>query len=312
MNKVEQIINTKQITIEQIDQIKKGNFTPDEPAAKKVKTLEQSDELKNKIKLSSLIANPIGKIKSPYLTKSGTPRQPGLVNTISTIELFQGETGKGIVQSWMPKDALDGVDQYSHCWIIFHFHLNDPGSNGRKSKVAPPRGNGKKVGIFASRAPYRPSPIGLTLAQIERVDVDTGKVYVKNCDLVNETPILDIKPYIPEYDVPEDKEIKIAKWLEEKEEKTDITGVGFTPRALADVDRLWNTELNSFQSVNQFKEALVKVLQNDPRSIYRKGQQNKGENKLFYLNFASLTITVWFDNDYAEVLKLEPFYDHTT
>merc|ERR1712062_334030 len=156
----------------------------------------EKSSFEEKLSLSSLIASPIGKVKSPYLTKSGTPRQPGLVETVSTIELFQGETGKEIVQRWMPKDALDGLQQYSHCWVIFHFHLNDPQSNGKKSKVAPPRGGGKKVGIFASRAPYRPSPIGLSLVKIESIDLEKGQIHVKNCDLVNETPILDIKPYI--------------------------------------------------------------------------------------------------------------------
>ena len=94
--------------------------------------------------------------------------------------------------------------------------------------MAPPRGEGKKVGIFASRAPYRPSPIGLTLAKIENINKDLGKLDLKNCDLVNETPILDVKPYIPEYDVPnENEKIRVAKWLEEKGEKSDIKGIGF-------------------------------------------------------------------------------------
>ena len=178
--------------------------------------------------------------------------------------------------------------------------------------MAPPRGGGKKVGIFASRAPYRPSPIGLTLAKIENIDFENGTVLVKNCDLVNETPILDIKPYIPEYDLPVEKDIKIAPWLEKKEKaERSIKGVGFTPRALESLEEVWQLKIISYKNPEDFKRALAKVLENDPRSIYRREQQKKGENKLFFLNFDGLTITVWFDDDFAEVLKFEPFYEHT-
>lgn len=309
MKKIEEIVSTRQITIEQVNQLQNGKLEIPEINKKRKINPADSSALSRKIELSSVIASPIGFIKSPYLTKSGTPRQPGLVDTISTIQLSQGETGKEIIQRWMPKDALEGLEQYSHCWLIFHFHLNDPGSNGRKSKVAPPRGDGKKVGIFASRAPYRPSPIGLTLVKIENIDLENGKISVKNCDLVNETPILDIKPYIPEYDIPSPGEnIRIAKWLEEKKQKTDVKGVGFTTRAAKQCEELWDK--GSFSTLEEFKNALVTVLENDPRSIYRKKQQASGENKLFFLNFSGLTITIWFDDDFAEILKLEPFYQH--
>jgi len=178
MKSVEEVVKSKEITIEQVQNFKNLQFKP--PVAKKAKIAEiDSEGVREKVHLSEQIAIPIGKIRSPFLTKSGTPRQPGLVDTVSTVELFPGETGKEVKQRWMPKDALEGLSEYSHCWIVFHFHLNDPGSNGRKSKVAPPRGEGKKVGIFASRAPYRPSPIGLTLAKIESIDLENGKVKAK-------------------------------------------------------------------------------------------------------------------------------------
>ena len=104
MKSVEGIVKTGQITIEQVDQIKSGTFAP--PDAKKAKISVDVEQIAEKVKLSNLIARPIGKIKSPYLTKSGTPRQPGLVDTSSTIELFQGETGKEVVQRWMPKGPV--------------------------------------------------------------------------------------------------------------------------------------------------------------------------------------------------------------
>lgn len=164
--------------------------------------------------------------------------------TKSSVVLSTGKTGKSIEQRWMPKDALEGLEEYSHCWLIFHFHLNEPSANGKKSKVAPPRAGGKKVGIFASRAPYRPVPIGLSLVKILNVDHENARIDVENCDLVNETPILgtdkaakratithflDIKPYIPTYDIPNDEEVKTASWLNQT--KKTIVDVGFTARA---------------------------------------------------------------------------------
>ena len=196
MGKVEAIVSRGEISLTEKTQLENGNFnTESEPETKKTKlsTNEINENLNEKLKLSSLIATQIGIVKSPHLTKCGTPHQPGQLETTSTIYLNQGKTGKDLNkgdQRWMPRDVLDGLEEYSHCWILFHFHLNDAQSNGRKSKVAPPRGGGTKVGIFASRAPYRPSPIGLSLVKIIKIDKEKGSIDIQNCDLVNETPVL--------------------------------------------------------------------------------------------------------------------------
>ena len=184
-----------------------------------------------------------GKIESPFLTKCGTPHQPGQLATHSTIKLSNNKNAS----RWMPADALDGLDEYSHCWLLFHFHLNQSNPKGQKSKVAPPRAGGQKVGVFASRAPYRPVPIGLSLVKvfesclfllnilnfkILNIDQQNGRVEIENCDLVNETPILDIKPYIPSYDMPNEKEtIKTAAWLNQAKQAKTVTDVAFTGRA---------------------------------------------------------------------------------
>ena len=78
------------------------------------------------------------------------------------------------------------------------FHLN--AQDAVKAKVKPPRLNGQKVGVFASRSPHRPCPIGLTLAKVE--GIDNGTLHVSGVDLVDGTPVLDVKPYIPQYDCP--------------------------------------------------------------------------------------------------------------
>lgn len=82
--------------------------------------------------------------------------------------------------------------------ILFHFHKND--STHIRAKVSPPRLNGIKTGVFATRSPHRPSPIGLSLVKIDRVMDNT--IYFSGVDMVDQTPVLDIKPYIPQYDSP--------------------------------------------------------------------------------------------------------------
>ena len=195
MGKLERIVGTGEISVIEKNEIASGAYG--NPPQKKIKKLTPNVNqiLEQKAKYSRIIADPVGVIKSDFLTKCGTPHQPGRLKSNATIQLSHGDTGTetGILrQRWMPKDVLEGLEEYSHCWLLFHFHLNDPQSNGKKSKVAPPRAGGKKVGIFASRAPYRPSPIGLSLVKIVSIDKNRGKVVVQNCDLVNETPILGI------------------------------------------------------------------------------------------------------------------------
>lgn len=90
-------------------------------------------------------------------------------------------------------DSLDGLEEFSHIWLIFVFHKST--HSKLKSKVKPPRLNGEKKGIFATRTPHRYNPVGLSLCKI--VKIDGKKILVSGIDLIDETPILDIKPYHP-------------------------------------------------------------------------------------------------------------------
>ena len=139
--------------------------------------------------------SPIGLIESCFDTKNATPRQPGVAPsgrarlTIDTQRLNN------------PAFSLESLSEFSHVWVIFVFHLDEQSEASKgteepagtvKSKVAPPRLRGEKVGIFATRTPHRPAPIGLSL--VELVDVSGTTLTLKGVDLVNGTPVLDIKP----------------------------------------------------------------------------------------------------------------------
>jgi tRNA-Thr(GGU) m(6)t(6)A37 methyltransferase TsaA len=128
--------------------------------------------------------HPIGFLSSCFSEKFGTPRQSmyskysrGYINLLPHIN----------------SDSLDGLEEFSHIWIIFIFHKSF--HSKFKTKIKPPRLNGEKKGIFATRAPHRYNPIGLSVSKIERIE--ERRILVSGIDIIDETPVLDIKPYHP-------------------------------------------------------------------------------------------------------------------
>lgn len=129
---------------------------------------------------------PIGFLESCYRDKFGTPRQPGLVE--------HSWARLKIARAFQPEESLQGIEGFSHLWLIFVFHKN---SNERfHAKVHPPRMEGESIGLFATRSPHRPNPIGLSLVRLVRREGDS--LILSGIDLVDGTPILDVKPYLPE------------------------------------------------------------------------------------------------------------------
>lgn len=136
-------------------------------------TSAQNFEAKSKEENDSLIIRSIGTIRSVFVDKRAVPRQANIAETIlSRIELC-----KDIYTN--PEQSLETLEDFSHFWIIFHFHKNESHS---KPKVCPPRLDGKKVGVFATRSPHRPNPIGISLVKLERVEGST--VYFYGSDMV--------------------------------------------------------------------------------------------------------------------------------
>ncbi len=134
---------------------------------------------------------PVARIRTDFPTKFGVPRQAGLVEGLSAAVVFEPE--------YRVPDALRGLDGFSHLWLIWEFSENR--GAGWSPTVRPPRlGGNARLGVFATRSPFRPNPIGLSCVRLERVELSTpdGPVlFVSGADLVDGTPILDIKPYVP-------------------------------------------------------------------------------------------------------------------
>ncbi|XP_043105594.1 tRNA (adenine(37)-N6)-methyltransferase isoform X2 [Puntigrus tetrazona] len=135
---------------------------------------------------------PIGYINSCFAVKNGTPRQPTVCSSSRASLKIQPSVFNN------PEHSLVGLEQYSHIWIIFLFHKN--GQMSYKAKVKPPRLNGRRVGVYSTRSPHRPNALGLTLAKLEGITEDT--LHLSGVDMIAGTPVLDIKPYIPDYDSP--------------------------------------------------------------------------------------------------------------
>ena len=134
----------------------------------------------------SVEVTPIGFLKSCYPDKFGTPRQPGLVPGARAELKLRPDL--------QPELALQGLEGFSHIWLIFVFHKNQ--SARYHAKVHPPRLGGEPIGLFATRTPHRPNPIGLSLVELIEIQQDT--LILEGIDLIEGTPILDIKPYLPE------------------------------------------------------------------------------------------------------------------
>jgi tRNA-Thr(GGU) m(6)t(6)A37 methyltransferase TsaA len=140
---------------------------------------------------------PIAHIRTDFPEKFGVPRQSGLAERLKGMIVFEKE--------YRNPEALRGLEGFSHLWLIWEFSANRRGGKSVSERdwqptVRPPRlGGNEYMGVFATRSPFRPNPLGLSCVEMERVDYDDkdGPVlYVKGADLMDGTPIYDIKPYI--------------------------------------------------------------------------------------------------------------------
>ena len=153
---------------------------------------------------------PIGTIESPYKQKFGTPRQS---------QLNQETTGKIIFdKEVMPDGSLDGLEEYSHLWVLFIFHKNN--LRNQAGKVKPPRLEGKKMGVLATRSPHHPNDIGMSLVKILKIDQQSKLIEFSSVDMIDQTPVIDIKPYINEYDSVDNSK---SPWLEIETFKIEFT-----------------------------------------------------------------------------------------
>lgn len=210
--------------------------------------------------VNEFIFKPIGYIESCYQDKFGTPRQPGLNE--------QALSQLKIRSDLQPELALQDLDGFSHVWVIFVFHLNK--TSRYHAKVHPPRLGGDAKGLFSTRTPHRPNNIGLSLVKLKSVEKDT--LIFSGADLVNGTPILDIKPYLPSVEsIPDAK----VGWLEKVQTQTiEVVWMGSSKEQL----KKWSEEpmiKNLQQSEGDLCKLVEVTLQLDPRPTIYKGFESE-------------------------------------
>lgn len=189
---------------------------------------------------------PIAHIRTDFGTKFGVPRQSGIVSKLVGRIVMEPE--------YRVREAFRGLEEFSHLWLIWHF--SEIKKEEWSPTVRPPKlGGNKRVGVFATRSPFRPNSIGLSSVKLKKIDFEAADgpvLWVEGADLMDNTPIFDIKPYLPFTDShPEAKG-------------------GFTDEVLRTEEKLEieNPEAIGRLMPNDKAEALIEVLKNDPRPQY--------------------------------------------
>lgn len=217
----------------------------------------------------------IAHIKNDFTSKFGIPRQSGLVPEMMSQIIFEPE--------FRNPDAIRGLEDFSHLWLIWNFSQSKPTES---LTVRPPRlGGNKRMGVFATRSPFRPNPIGLSCVKIEKIEIDADLgpvISVLSADLMDGTPIYDIKPYIPYADCIPNAVGGFADKVKEHR-----LNVNMPSDICGDIDE-------------KFKSALYEILANDPRPSY----QNEPE-RIYSFEFGGYKIRFKADEKNLTLTELK-------
>ena len=218
---------------------------------------------------------PIAYIESDFKDKFGIPRQSGIVNDLVSKIVFERE--------YRDTNALRGLEGFSHIWLIWLFSENS--FHECFPTVRPPRfGGDERIGIFATRSPFRPNSLGLSCVEIDHIELHTANgpvIFVKGADLMNGTPIFDIKPYIAFTDSKPNAVCSFAKCEWERS-----------------LDVLFPDDL-----LNKIKEekrkALIEVLAQDPRPAYKKDSE-----QIYHIRFSDYDVGFVVENRVLKVVDV--------
>lgn len=204
--------------------------------------------------------NIIAKIETDFSSKFGIPRQSGLVSELEGRIIFE--------PAYRNPEAVRGLEQFTHIWILWKF--SESKKTSWTATVKPPRLRGKKMGVFATRSPFRPNDIGLSCVRLKQVEMDDmfGPIlYVEGADLLNHTPIYDIKPYLPYTDChPEASNGFAGEYVD------DVLEVKISEEQLAIIPK-------------NKQAALIGILAQDPRPAYV-----LDESRIYGVSFAGFNV----------------------
>lgn len=220
----------------------------------------------------------IARIHTDFPTKFGVPRQSGLIETLKGRIVFEAP--------YRNPDALRGLDGFSHIWLIWQF--SEAIRDNWSPTVRPPRlGGNTRMGVFATRSPFRPNPIGLSCVKLERIELQSPQgpvLHVAGADLMDSTPIYDIKPYLPLADC-----------------RPEATGGFAAPVAAYSLDVVFPEGLLARVPV-EVRPALMDVLRQDPRPSYQ-----KDPSRVYGVPFHGLDVRFTVDNGTLTVCEVVPY-----
>lgn len=204
----------------------------------------------------------IGTLQGGFDDRFGTPRQPGLAPS-ATAELI-------LVPPHDQPETLRGLETCSHVWLLFLFHCT--AAKGWRPTVRPPRlGGNRRTGVFSSRSPFRPSPVGLSVVELDGLILEPGRcgLRLRNHDLVDGTPVIDIKPYLP--------------WSDALPDARPPAGFEAAPVAALRVEFAAQAEQVCRDAANRgvpLTELIIELLSQDPRPAYRKQESGRRHGML--------------------------------
>eukprot|EP01097_Dermamoeba_algensis_P003395 TRINITY_DN2375_c0_g1_i1.p1 TRINITY_DN2375_c0_g1~~TRINITY_DN2375_c0_g1_i1.p1 ORF type:complete len:379 (-),score=58.44 TRINITY_DN2375_c0_g1_i1:698-1834(-) len=248
-----------------------------------------------------MVLRPIGYLRSCFRTRNGTPRQGGLVPSSRALLALD---------PCLNESCLEGLSSFSHVWLIFSFHDNtnsykvtthssvvqeqsseeqkiekqmtkekkEQTRKGKinyfaniKAKIKPPRLKGEKVGLFSTRTPHRPNAIGLSLVHLDKIVKNV--LYLSALDLIDGTPIFDVKPYVPEYDHLPQETVKIPEWMRITEQVT-YNEVVFSPNAKQAIAQFISEgRCQFYDQTDIVQNVITEIISLDIRSLNQKNVQ---------------------------------------
>ena len=217
---------------------------------------------------------PIATFHSPFKDKFGIPRQSGIVSALEGTIVF--------LPQFRNPDSLRGIEEFDYLWLIWEFSANKHAATS--PTVRPPRlGGNTRIGVYATRSPYRHNPLGLSAVRLSKVELDTPQgpvIHVAGADLMDGTPIYDIKPYVPYADAHPEARSGFVDTSEWKQLEVNI------PSEVAQ------------QFSEQQLQALRQVLSLDPRPHY-----HNSASKVYGMTFEGKDVHFTVDGDKLQVIK---------
>ncbi len=226
---------------------------------------------------------PVGIIHTPYKEKFAVPRQPRLAPSATATLRLTGSSNS--------PEAVRGIEQFSHLWLLFLFDQNL--TTGWAPTVRPPRlGGNKRIGVFSSRSPFRPNGIGMSAVELKGIKQNKGQVLLDlgRVDLVDGTPVIDIKPYIPYSDAIFNANGGFAPT------EPELLKIAFSELA--------EQQLRFHANKVQVKAVISEVLAQDPRPAYKK---NQVDNKEYAVNLFDLNVKFKVCGQLVTVTTIERF-----